>query len=185
MRKTVVPAMKDRSAWHLFCLNVAEDSLLGASIPGKNEQHEEEDLAAQLLARKQDLARQLDGCGSGLGSDDKLDGEEEDEEGGGEIEENVDEWQDEGLGLEDGNGEGSVLGPKAVGKRRGERGGASAKSHKRRTNTVDDKPFIAAPWLGEVGVSPGISLLLQFDQVLTQRLLCMHADWLDTKYLLY
>lgn len=36
-------------------------------------------------------------------------------------------------------------------------------------------------WNGEQAVKPAVALLLQFDQVLTQRLLAMHVDWLLTK----
>lgn len=40
----------------------------------------------------------------------------------------------------------------------------------------------AMQWTGAMNVEPTTSVLLQFDQVLTQRLLALQADWLENRY---
>lgn len=37
-------------------------------------------------------------------------------------------------------------------------------------------------WSGAVNVEPTTTVLLQFDQVLTQRLLALHIDWMEERY---
>mmetsp|Transcript_7823 Transcript_7823/g.11689 ORF Transcript_7823/g.11689 Transcript_7823/m.11689 type:complete len:397 (+) Transcript_7823:1-1191(+) len=44
--------------------------------------------------------------------------------------------------------------------------------------SIDNGEVAVDQWTGDVKVSPSTSLMLQFDQVLTQRLLGYHIDWL-------
>ena len=41
---------------------------------------------------------------------------------------------------------------------------------------------IAMQWSGAINVEPTTTVLLQFDQVLTQRLLALHIDWMEERY---
>ena len=41
---------------------------------------------------------------------------------------------------------------------------------------------IAMQWSGAINVEPTTTVLLQFDQVLTQRLLAVHIDWMEERY---
>lgn len=39
----------------------------------------------------------------------------------------------------------------------------------------------AMQWSGATNVEPTTTVLLQFDQVLTQRLLALHIDWMEDR----
>lgn len=141
-RRVAVPPMKDRAAWHLFCLGVEEEA---------EEGEEEED------------------GGMGDQPGDGGEGEEDGDEEEGEV-----EIEGEG-GAENGAGEGDSAAIAAAKRLLAQQMGLEDGDP-----PVPTAPAAAAPpkWAGQVNVAPTLTLLLQFDHVLIQRLLATHTDWL-------
>lgn len=142
-RKVAVPPMKDRAAWHLFCLGVEEE------VEGEDFEEEEE---AEEAEEDEGLGNQPEGA-------------EEVEIAGGA-----------------GEGDSAAI---AVAKR------LLAQQMGLDEEASSDAPESTAPasavtttspkWAGQVNAAPTLTLLLQFDHVLNQRLLSTHTDWLGER----
>lgn len=152
-RKFVVPAMKEKASWRLFCFGPidASDSAHN-SASGAEEVSEEED--DQFLA-------------DDAVPDECADTNEE------QAEITLQEKRQRlltGLDLEL-NSDAAV---------------PSDSTNEPSAAEEGDPPDEGVPllppkrWDGQVGVPPSVSLLLQFDHVLTQKLLTMHTEWLNS-----
>ena len=184
-RRIAVPQMKDKEAWHRFCFaaelpatvadtatpvqqEVAEESAADTVNENdtmdidKNSNVESDQSTANraMMKRKRDLACQLgitlvkrpDPTAEASSSSLSYANSAPAED----EEENSSGEEECSLAEEDGEVSGAVAEAWAVAAR-------------------------AAVWTGAVNVEPTTSTLLQFDQVLTQRLLALQIDWLEER----
>lgn len=178
-RKVAVPAMKDREAWHRFCfaselgsvdVQLSTNAADGASHPeqatdslpastamvesgNENDTTENTEAAARaMLKRKRDLAYDLGITYTNTTCE--KDGEEDENS------------------AENGSDDGSVDGEASL---------AEDEDLAARVAATWAEAERAMQWTGAVDVEPTTSVLLQFDQVLTQRLLMLQIDWLESR----
>jgi len=193
-RKVAVPQMKDRDAWERFCFASEIDTLIvqssvedifmeeqtktagveassvamvegaGASVVSHTADDTAEDIPASSAAdravskRKRDLAYQL-GITLVKKTDDSAFEVTQQTHTSRPADDQAGSDDDEGEDLDDVENEEVNAAIE----------GAWAQATK------------AMQWSGAVNVEPTTTVLLQFDQVLTQRLLTLHIDWMEDK----
>lgn len=161
-RKVTVPQMKDIDGWLAFCLGVKEaDEVVASTEVGAEKWRDQllpvstevDDKEKAIRKRKRELAKTL-----GIAVELKCEEEEGEviEDG-----ESVEVEPEERIAVED-------------------RKDVSSDVEGDADSDVDDAPQYHS-WDGSHSVNPALSLILQFDQVLTQKLLAILIDYLDAE----
>jgi hypothetical protein len=153
-RKIVVPQMKDRDAWHRFCFAAELEPVAQADAAANNTDNEVGE--NRVMKRKREFAAQF-----GLGTAGAMvDRGENDPDADADAD--SDEYDDD----EDG---GNVDG---------------CEEDEMTSEAIREtwaRAAQAGRWAGPEDVEPTTSVLLQLDQVLTQKLLTMQIDWLEDR----
>lgn len=169
-RRLPVPPMKSRRRWEILCFgdDAGERALEESAIEEEEDNYVEANISTDadraneggtLEVRKVQLMEWLHGRSSVGVPDDAMDGASDDHEAE-EDEEGEDEEEEESGGKEE---EEDVVGTESAEVEEGE--------------VVE--PYVSASTPAEPSnVTPSMQLMLQFDQVLTQRLLGYHIEWL-------
>ncbi|KAJ1388259.1 hypothetical protein B484DRAFT_3071 [Ochromonadaceae sp. CCMP2298] len=157
-RRVKVPAMKDEAAWHRFCL---ADELDQGQGQGQGLQSVQGSQGQDSVPEEMQVEAEADAVA--------------------EVEAGA---VDEGAGSRDSGGLGGAGVEMEMGAETGaetEAGVQAQAQAQEGVRMIDSAWAGASGWGGAVNVSPSTSVLLQFDQVLTQRVLALHIDWLDSR----
>lgn len=158
-RKVAVPAMKDSNGWMIFCLGKVDAMKLSTFVSNENEINDRVNESDLLRKRKREVLQIVE---FDLTEDKSLNVP---------VNMNDDELLDDHLDADDDsddNNEGNES-----------KHGVEEKFEQNVMTAPSSSTLQPQQWCGQEKMAPSLDLLLQFDQVLTQKLLGHHIDWLS------
>eukprot|EP01040_Poterioochromonas_malhamensis_P011826 gene11826-12903_t len=175
-RKISVPPLKDKSAWIAFTLGEQKQKIQSA-LPHSTKMVVEDEISKELEMKRRKLEL-MSSFGIDLSTTISSSKSVEKEEGE-EVEEENEPRETSDIIVD--NGDGSIL-PMIVDEEIMEEILQVEEGEELEADDDDDDEIGNTPpseWQGPVATLPSIALLLQFDQVLTQRLLKHLIEWLE------